>query len=134
YQNDRYSDGQLFMKSRAGAFLNAGGLAISGAGGGTGGTGGTGGSGGTGGTAGSGGTGGTCSAPPGPGTGLTGEYFKDMTLTTRQLTRTDATVDFNWANGSPDPSLPADGFSVRWSGRVTARTGGAYTFYTVSDD
>jgi hypothetical protein len=28
YQNDQYSDGQLFMKSRAGAFLNAGGLPI----------------------------------------------------------------------------------------------------------
>lgn len=28
YANDTYSDGQLFMKSRAGAFLNAGGLAI----------------------------------------------------------------------------------------------------------
>ena len=29
YQNDVYSDGQLFMRSRAGAFVNAGGLAIS---------------------------------------------------------------------------------------------------------
>jgi len=29
YQNDQYSDGQLFMKSRAGAFLNGGGLPIS---------------------------------------------------------------------------------------------------------
>ena len=28
YQNDTYSDGQLFMKSRAGAFLNGGGLGI----------------------------------------------------------------------------------------------------------
>jgi len=28
YQNDYYTDGQLFMKSRAGAFLKAGGLAI----------------------------------------------------------------------------------------------------------
>ena len=30
YQNDTYSDGQLFMKSRAGALLNAGGVAIAG--------------------------------------------------------------------------------------------------------
>jgi hypothetical protein len=28
YQNDTYTDGQLFMKSRAGAFLNTGGLGI----------------------------------------------------------------------------------------------------------
>jgi hypothetical protein len=30
YETDTYTDGQLFMKSRAGAFLNAGGLALSG--------------------------------------------------------------------------------------------------------
>jgi hypothetical protein len=28
YTNDVYTDGQLFMKSRAGAFLNSGGLVI----------------------------------------------------------------------------------------------------------
>jgi hypothetical protein len=28
YTNDVYTDGQLFMQSRAGAFLNGGGLAI----------------------------------------------------------------------------------------------------------
>jgi hypothetical protein len=28
HTNDYYTDGQLFMKSRAGAFLNAGGLQI----------------------------------------------------------------------------------------------------------
>jgi hypothetical protein len=28
HENDTYTDGQLFMKSRAGAFLNGGGLAI----------------------------------------------------------------------------------------------------------
>jgi hypothetical protein len=61
YQNDTFSDGQPFMKSRAGAFLNAGGLAIAGGtgGGGTGGTGGTSGTGGGGGTTGTGGAGGT---------------------------------------------------------------------------
>jgi hypothetical protein len=64
YQNDVYSDGQLFMKSRAGAFLKAGGLPLAtGSGGGTG-TGGSTGAGGStaaggaqsGGTTGSGGT------------------------------------------------------------------------------
>jgi hypothetical protein len=53
YQNDTYTDGQLFMKSRAGAFLNGGGLPISAGGGGAGGAaGGTGGSGGAGGSVG----------------------------------------------------------------------------------
>ncbi|MEP7052330.1 MAG: hypothetical protein ABJB12_18330 [Pseudomonadota bacterium] len=65
YQNDTYSDGQLFMKSRAGALLNLGGVAIAtgtgngGAGGG--GAGGAGGSG-AGGAGGAGGSGG--GSPP----------------------------------------------------------------------
>jgi hypothetical protein len=126
YQNDTFSDGQLFMKSRAGAFLKAGGLPLaSGGGGGTGGSGG--------GAGGAGGSGG-CVAPQGNGTGLTGDYFKDMTLTTRQLTRVDASVSFSWGTGAPDAALPVDGFSVRWTGQVQARAGGVYTFTTVSDD
>jgi hypothetical protein len=69
YANDRFSDGQLFLKSRAGAFLNAGGLplATSGGSGGAGGTGGSAGSAGTGGTAGSGGSGGAGGAAAGSG-------------------------------------------------------------------
>lgn len=49
YTNDVYTDGQLFMKSRAGAFLNAGGLPLA-TGSGSGGTGGSGGTSSTGGT------------------------------------------------------------------------------------
>lgn len=62
YETDRFSDGQLFLKSRAGAFLNAGGMPLangSGGSGGTGGSGGSGGSTGSGGTAGNAGKGGT---------------------------------------------------------------------------
>ena len=70
YQNDNYTDGQLFMKSRAGAIISAGGVtlasggATTGAGGATGsaGTTGTAGRGGTTGTAGTGGTGGSTPA------------------------------------------------------------------------
>jgi hypothetical protein len=54
YQNDNYSDGQLFMKSRAGAILQAGGVTLA-----TGATTGAGGSGGTTGRGGTTGTGGT---------------------------------------------------------------------------
>jgi hypothetical protein len=61
YQNDNYTDGQLFMKSRAGAILNAGGVTLA-TGGGVTGTGGSGGTTGTGGTTGSGGASGSDSA------------------------------------------------------------------------
>ncbi len=66
--------------------------------------------------------------------GLTGEYFDDPDFTNRTLTRTDAGVDFDWGEGSPDPSLEADTFSVRWTGQVQPRHSEDYTFYTTSDD
>jgi hypothetical protein len=73
YQNDTYTDGQLFTKSRAGAFLNAGGLPIApGGSAGTGSGGGTGGGGAGGGTG--GGTGGGAGATGGGGTGGTAGY------------------------------------------------------------
>ncbi|WP_164015956.1 PA14 domain-containing protein [Pyxidicoccus trucidator] len=72
----------------------------------------------------------------GSGTGLRGEYFADTYLSTQNLrvTRTDATVNFDWGGGSPDASL-GDVFSARWTGQVlTTSSGGAYTFCTVADD
>src|SRR5205823_5631639 len=50
------------------------------------------------------------------------------------VTRTDATVDFDWGGGSPAAALPVDRFSARWTGRVEALLTEAYTFYTTSDD
>jgi hypothetical protein len=54
YTNDTYSDGQLFMKSRAGAIVNGGGVALATGSGGAGGSGGSGGSSGIGGSSGAG--------------------------------------------------------------------------------
>ncbi len=69
------------------------------------------------------------------GTGLTGNYFNNQTLTAPvTLVRIDPTVNFNWDVGSPDPSIPVDHFSVRWTGRVQAPVTGVYTFATTSDD
>ncbi len=68
--------------------------------------------------------------------GLTGEYFGSPNLTDLRLTRLDPTVDFIWEGeaGQPAPSVPADGFSVRWRGGISPSISGDYTFYTVSDD
>ncbi|MCP4047395.1 MAG: putative baseplate assembly protein [Gammaproteobacteria bacterium] len=68
------------------------------------------------------------------GTGLYGEYFNNKDLTRRKLSRTDATVNFDWGTGSPDPSIGAGTFSVRWTGWVQTPSTGTYTFYTESDD
>ena len=73
------------------------------------------------------------SAPP-VGTGLTGKYFNNRTLSgTPALTRTEA-VDFDWGSGSPGTGVTADNFSVSWSGTLLAPTAGTYYFQTYSDD
>ena len=69
------------------------------------------------------------------GPGLKGEYFANMNLEgTPALTRVDRQISFDWAGGPPDPSLPADSFSVRWSGTLTAPRTGRYTLSVNSDD
>lgn len=110
YTNDQYSDGQLFMKSRAGAIVNAGGVPLA-----------------TSPTP-------TCSPVVGSGSGLSGDYFSGTTLTTKVLTRADANVDFQWATAAPAAGVPADNFSVRWTGQVSPRYSGSTTFFTSSDD
>jgi hypothetical protein len=72
--------------------------------------------------------------PAGTGTGLRGDYHDNIDFTALTLTRTDSTVNFDWGTGSPDPSLGADTFSVRWTGSVEPRYSETYTFYTLTDD
>lgn len=66
--------------------------------------------------------------------GLKAEYYGDETLTMLKVTRLDPNVDYDWGNGSPDPSISPDSYSARWTGKVTPKTSETYTFYTTSDD
>jgi hypothetical protein len=79
----------------------------------------------------------------GSGTGLRGNYFTAHAATNTSayafsgiptLSRIDPTVDFNFGNGSPDPSISSDFFTVRWSGQVRALDTDTYSFYTRTDD
>jgi glucose/arabinose dehydrogenase len=72
--------------------------------------------------------------PTGNGDGLKGEYYDNTNFTSLKLTRTNATVDFDWGTGSPDASIAADTFSVRWTGLVQPQFSETYTFYTTTDD
>jgi GH43 family beta-xylosidase len=65
--------------------------------------------------------------------GLSAQYFDSVDFTDLKLTRTDATVDFNWAGG-PDASMGSDFFSVRWRGQVQPQYSQEYTFYVSTDD
>jgi len=77
------------------------------------------------------------SAPPADAVpGLRADYFDNPDLLLPiTFTRTDPTIDFDYAGGGPpDTTLPVDYFSVRWSGQVRADHSETYTFTTRSDD
>ncbi|MDX2285886.1 MAG: PQQ-dependent sugar dehydrogenase [Bacteroidia bacterium] len=74
---------------------------------------------------------------PGQGSGLSGAYRNSPALSfegSPVLTRTDATVDFDWALGSPAAAVNADYFTVRWEGEVQPYFSELISFHVLSDD
>lgn len=74
--------------------------------------------------------------PPPPATATwRGEYFNNMTLTGAPvLVRDDATIDFDWGDGSPAAGVNGNEFSVRWTRNVNFASAGRYRFTTTTDD
>jgi len=75
---------------------------------------------------------GACLAPPGaaPGRhGVRAEYFANPSLHGRPvLDRVEPAIDMAWTRTPPANGLPAQGFSVRWTARLTPPVSGRYTF------
>lgn len=70
-----------------------------------------------------------------PGTQWNASYFNNRNLQgSPVVTRIDDRIDFNWALGSPDPAVPADNFSARWTKTVNFPVGGRWTFRVGADD
>jgi uncharacterized protein YgiM (DUF1202 family) len=70
-----------------------------------------------------------------PGTGWRGEYYNNPTFSgTPVVVVTDDQINFNWGTGAPQPGVPADNFSVRWTATVFFSQGGIYRFRAGSDD
>ena len=62
------------------------------------------------------------------------EYYDGTDLAgTPLLVRQDAEIDFDWRFGSPDPAVPAERFSVRWTATLDFPAG-RYQFATHTDD
>ena len=62
------------------------------------------------------------------------EFFANSTLSSYPaLTRCDAAVSFDWGNGQPAASVPADKFSARWVSTWTF-PGGPIRFTVTGDD
>src|SRR3954451_10830443 len=68
------------------------------------------------------------------GNGLMGQYYDDANLTTLKFTRTDPTINFDFANRGPLSAVAPDTFSARWTGQILAPATGTYTFRTLADD
>jgi hypothetical protein len=72
--------------------------------------------------------------PPGAPDGLKATYYDNLDFTGATVTRIDPMINFNWGDGSPDPALGNDAFSVRWTGSIEAQFTESYTFYARADD
>lgn len=79
--------------------------------------------------------------------GLRGEYFRSRDLSgTPALVRVDAQIGFRWDRGSPTDNLmargeagpgqgvPADNFSIRWSGQLLPPVSGSYRIEAAAND
>ena len=60
--------------------------------------------------------------------GLVAEYFPTPDLSGEPVERVDPLVNWDWDDGAPLDGLPADGFSVRWRGRLAVPASGSYRF------
>jgi beta-glucosidase len=67
--------------------------------------------------------------------GLKAEYFDNITLDGfPKLTRLDPAVNFDWTLYGPDPSIPFDWYSVRWTGKLKSSSTGTYKIGVEGND
>jgi beta-glucosidase len=67
--------------------------------------------------------------------GLTASYFANQILSLPvYTTRIDTIIDFHWPNAPDILGMPADHFSIRWTGVIRPLTSGTYTFSVRGDD
>jgi alpha-D-xyloside xylohydrolase len=67
--------------------------------------------------------------------GLRGEYFDNQNLQGHPVfVRNDTSINFIWGTGSPDPRIPVDHFSVRWTGFIRPSEKNKLSNYKVCSD
>ena len=68
------------------------------------------------------------------GNGLQGTYYQGRNFEQQVLTRRDPVIDFDWHQRPPAAGLPAEDFSVRWTGWLVPPTTGHYVLHLSVDD
>lgn len=74
------------------------------------------------------------SAQPRLAPGLHAEFFAGDNFDRKVTSRIDPQINFDWVWDSPAPGVPADHFSVKWTGFLKAPVPGRYTLITETDD
>ncbi len=66
---------------------------------------------------------------------LKGAYYDNEELRGEpKVVRSEVQIAFNWGQNSPDPKLPRQHFSARYTGRLVPEMSGKYTVSLTSDD
>ena len=68
------------------------------------------------------------------GTGVLGEYYDGANFEHLVTRRRDATLAFDWHHAPPVPGVPAEYFSVRWTGWLVPPASGRYLLHATVDD
>ena len=68
------------------------------------------------------------------GDGIKADYYDGASFERFVLSRRDANINFDWAHRPPGPGLPAQYFSVRWTGWLVPPASGRYVFHVTVDD
>ncbi|MCC8246178.1 glycoside hydrolase family 3 C-terminal domain-containing protein [Saccharothrix luteola] len=73
--------------------------------------------------------------PPESLSGLRADYYANRDLAGTPVASTaPASIDFDWAGGSPAPTVPADNWSARFTATLAVPATGAYDLAVTSDD
>ncbi len=70
----------------------------------------------------------------GTGTGLLGQYFNNTNVSGTPVLQRAEAPNFDWVTAAPGAGVPADNFSVRWSGWLEPTATGGAQIRTLSDD
>ncbi|OGX83284.1 hypothetical protein BEN47_17585 [Hymenobacter lapidarius] len=68
------------------------------------------------------------------GNGIRGDYYEGTDFERFVLSRRDASINFNWGHQPPAAGMPAESFSVRWTGWLVPPASGRYVFHVTVDD
>jgi outer membrane protein OmpA-like peptidoglycan-associated protein len=68
------------------------------------------------------------------GDGLRGDYYQGINFERFVKMRRDARIDFYWPQEQPMPGVPAEEFSVRWTGWLLPPVTGHYVLHLAIDD